>query len=200
MSNLTLKAMKKLFKSLFLTTIMVVSFGLSSCSNEFVEMDGLDENAVQEDLIGMDEFESKAYLVLEELSCLAQNYDMTSTRAMEASNDSIDRLVDELIIYSIDAFSKNGVDVVAEFGSDKDPRIALCGMGLIEYQSLSQVTTRASLGGCVLEGLGLRELLNKKVLSKTSVKRVLIKAGLKKAVPYLGWGLAIADFANCMVR
>lgn len=33
-----------------------------------------------------------------------------------------------------------------------------------------------------------------------TVKRLIIKAGLKRAVPYVGWGLAIATFANCMLQ
>lgn len=144
--------MKKVFKSLFFTSVIVFSFGLSSCSNDLSGANDIDENVVQEEaLVGMDEFESKAYPVLESLSRLSESYDSADTRTKEASSDSIDQLVDKLTEYSIDAFSENGIDVVAEFGSDKDPRIALCGMALIEYHELSQAT-RASFGGCVLEG------------------------------------------------
>ena len=57
--------------------------------------------------------------------------------------------------------------------------------------------TRASLGDCILRAAGIGDLV-KKGLGKRVVLKALIKAGLKRSIPYIGWGLAIGEGAACL--
>lgn len=69
----------------------------------------------------------------------------------------------------------------------------------LDYERLSSTNyTRASIVDCVLRGAGISELFTSKVLSKRAVMRIIIKAGLKRAAPYVGWGLFICDTAACL--
>lgn len=187
--------MEKKIKIWVLLASVLVSCGFCSCTNSSEE---LDYNEVQaEDFIGLDDFKANTYSIIKSLSDLSENYNVTDTRAMEMANDSIDKLVANLTELSANILNKNGIDVVGEFGNAENPRIALVGLALIEYLEYSNVATRASVGGCVLEAIGVKDIYKKGV--KAAAKQI-VKAGLKKAVPYLGWGLTIADFAHCMMN
>jgi len=65
------------------------------------------------------------------------------------------------------------------------------------YPAIQENITRASIGDCILRAAGVGELVGKAV-GKRSVMKILIKASLKRAVPYLGWGLAIGEGAACL--
>ncbi len=72
---------------------------------------------------------------------------------------------------------------------------------LLDYEKLytaNYISTRASIGDCVLRGAGIGELFSNRVLTKRAVMRIIIKAGLKRAAPYAGWGLFLGETAACL--
>ena len=106
-----------------------------------------------------------------------------------------DSVVPALVDASKDFLAVNEIDYSEFFANENDPRIAICALAIAEIQkySLKGTKTRASVGGSVLEGLGIRELAMKG-LTKSSVKIICMTA-MKKTVPYVGWGLFAVDMA-----
>lgn len=49
----------------------------------------------------------------------------------------------------------------------------------------------------MLRAAGLGDIV-KRGLGKRVVLKALIKAGLKRSIPYIGWGLAIGEGAACL--
>lgn len=182
-----------------LSALFAVMCGFNSCntsSEDFAET-RMTENIQPEGFEKVEAFKNISYPVIVKLSDMSENFSATDTRAINESNDSINVLVSELTQYSADVLYKIGIDVEAEFGNTNDPRIALAGLALIEYQESINAATRANVGGCVLQAVGVNDLYKKGV--KAAGKQI-VKACVKKAVPYIGWGLTIADFANCMMN
>lgn len=70
-------------------------------------------------------------------------------------------------------------------------------MGLAEYTITQSVQTKTTPGGCLLQSLGLKDV--GKVAVKQLAKQVG-KAVLKKAVPYVGWGLFAIEMACCLTE
>lgn len=179
-----------------LIALFAIVCGFSSCntsSEDYAEKGEIKSEGLEE----VKAFKDKSYPVIAKLSALSENYNTTDTRAINESNDSINVLVSELTQYSTDVLYKIGIDVETEFDDTDDPRIALAGLALIEYQESINAATRANVGNCVLQAYGINGLYNKGV---KAAARQIVKACLKKAVPYIGWGLTIADFANCMMN
>lgn len=106
-------------------------------------------------------------------------------------------MVPELIESSIDFLNKNGISY-EDFCQDKnDPRIAIIAMGIAEYTISETVQARTTVGGCLLQSLGL------KGVGEQSVKKIAKQVGkavLKKAVPYVGWGLFAVEMAMCITE
>lgn len=112
----------------------------------------------------------------------------------------------ELVKYSSEYLKQNEFDYTVFF-EDGDPRIAIVAMSLSKYDRLTsasinfrnRVVTRG-VGGCVLEAIGIRSLLDGSIkrLGAKYAAKVISKKVLSRAVPYIGWGLATVDFANCM--
>lgn len=77
--------------------------------------------------------------------------------------------------------------------------MAYIGTLILDYNKATNAEnlTRASIGDCVLRAAGVGDLVGRAV-SRRAVMRVLIKAALKRSVPYLGWGLAIGEGAACL--
>ncbi len=183
-------------KKIFILLTLVSYFFLSSCSsNEDLNQMSEDSQVVKE-FLGMNQFKKDVTPILKDLSEKASNYNTVNTKALESDNKTIDRSVQELIVYSRNMLQENGVDVDSMFIDKNDPRIAMAGLAMMDYQkTANQISTRSTIGGCVLEAIGVRNLF------KSGVKRAakqIAKLALEKAVPYVGWGLTIADFAMCM--
>jgi len=84
---------------------------------------------------------------------------------------------------------------------ENDTRIIIIAMAVADYYKIyGTPTKRASVGGCILSGLGIRSLFNggiKKYGARYIIKSVG-KAVAKKAIPYVGWGLFAVEVADCL--
>lgn len=100
-----------------------------------------------------------------------------------------------LIKESINFLQLNDIDYKEFFSNDSDSRIAVYAIAIAELQKAetTQLTTRTSIGGCVLEGLGVRGLVSGRAAVK-AIGKVLVK----RAIPYVGWGLFAIDMAMCL--
>lgn len=148
-------------------------------------------------LMGYADFENNALPAVETLSELSATYDPENPGDSEATMETY---VSQLTASTVELLARNGISAREEFGSETDPRIAVVGLALIEYQACSQVVmTRADWGGCVLNAIGVGDLINGSVkLGAKQVAKKVVKAVLKKAVPYVGWVISVAEFAHCM--
>ena len=189
--------MRKISFSIAIVFICVAVM-FNSCSNYSDINENLSEVSKKNDniFVGIEEYKTSTIPVFEKLSKLSSNYHTTNTRAMQQDNDSIDALVQQLVTNSRMLLQSNGIDVVKEFGSSNNPRIALAGMALLEYDRY-KFATRSTLGGCILEAAGVRGLF--KASAKQAAK-MITKAALKKAIPGIGWGLFFADLADCLLE
>lgn len=159
---------------------------LTSCS-EAGELPTLKEDAPeQSDLVSCEAYISDVKSVLSQ--------PMTRSSVEEYNQDRISLLVDISRQFLFD----NGITPSDLDLQEEDPIIAVVALGLVEtYQRSESLTLRTTVGGCVLEGLGVRSMFKggaKKIAKK------LAKVALKKAIPYVGWGIAALDFANCMME
>lgn len=111
----------------------------------------------------------------------------------EEQTETVPLLVKE----SIDFLQLNDIDYKEFFTDNSDPRIAVYAIAIAELQKAEtlQPTTRTTFGGCVLEGLGIRGLASGKVAVK-----VIGKVLIKRAIPYVGWGLFAIDMAMCLTE
>lgn len=110
-------------------------------------------------------------------------------------NEDQTETVPLLIKGSINFLQLNDIDYKEFFSNDSDPRIAVYAIAIAELQKAetTQLTTRTSIGGCVLEGLGVRGLVSGRAAVK-AIGKVLVK----RAIPYVGWGLFAIDMAMCL--
>lgn len=119
---------------------------------------------------------------------------MTRSSVEEYNQERISLLVD----ISRQSLYDNGIAPSDLELQESDPILAVVALGLVEtYQRGESLTLRTTVGGCVMEGLGVRSLFKggaKKIAKK------LAKVALKRAIPYVGWGIAALDFANCMLE
>lgn len=87
-----------------------------------------------------------------------------------------------------------------DFDSEDDPRIAWVAFGLAEYDLHYCNATKTSIGGCVLQAIGVAGLLDK---YKEKAVKVLVmaiaKEVAKKIVPYVGAAVTVGVFIWCMV-
>lgn len=171
--------MKKSFIILFgLVTILV----FASCSNNDM---GTDENTIAEtedEILGTSDF----------ILGIKQILGSSLTRSVDEEEAIVVNLIEESKVY----LTKNGINYSDIFPEESDARIAVLAMGIAEYDKQGMPSsTRTSLGGCVLEAIGVKDL--GKAGAKYIAKEVG-KAVLKKAVPYIGWGLFAVDMAMCL--
>lgn len=110
-----------------------------------------------------------------------------------------DVAIQSLVNISHDYLHANNIDMSDMFESD-DPRIAIVAMAIADIDKTldNSSVTRTSIGGCVLEGLGVRGLVNG--LGKKAAAKAIGKLLLKRAIPYVGWGLFAYDFIDCMTE
>lgn len=90
-----------------------------------------------------------------------------------------------------------------ELGIEDEDLLAVVAMVLLDYQKnvVDQLGSRTTAGGCVLEALGIREVVN--AAGKGAVKKVVkvtAKALLKKVVPYFVGNYIYLPYLCAMVR
>lgn len=167
--------MKKNILSYF---ALFLCISVSSCSSE---NEIIDKDTQIERCIGTVEFITS----LNDISISTKTVNIEDEKAK----------VPAIVEASIEYLAKNGISY-SEFCSDKtDPRIAVIAMGLAEYDQINIIQTKTSFGGCVLEAVGVKELGKAGV--KAAAKQIG-KAVLKKAIPYVGWGLFAVDMVMCL--
>ena len=73
-------------------------------------------------------------------------------------------------------------------------------MAVAEYDMQMSNQTESTLGGCVLEALGVRDVIDS--LGKAALKKiakVVAKQALKRAIPYVGAAITAYAFVDCML-
>lgn len=134
--------------------------------------------------------------------CVGTEEFVTSLKSIVSSSptrsvEDEEAMVPELIENSIKFLNENNISY-ADFCEDKnDPRIAVIAIGIAEYNLNQETQTRTTVGGCLLQSLGVKGVGEQSV--KAIAKRVG-KAVLKKAVPYVGWGLFAVEMAMCITE
>lgn len=117
---------------------------------------------------------------------------------MEPTQEDIKKLVEVSTVF----LNENNI-TPQELGlKEGDERIAIVALAILDYQNVvvNSSVSRTTLGGCVLQALGIKEVLDN--LGKQAVKKVatvVAKAALKKAVPWIGWGLCAYELIDCAV-
>lgn len=109
-------------------------------------------------------------------------------------------MIAPLLAESIKYLADNGYDCLEDFETLEDPRITWVAMGLAELD-LAVPETRTTVGGCVLQAIGLDAALEKG-LTKKAVKKAIKKIAAKsvaRAIPYVGEVLIAVDFVYCIV-
>ena len=81
-----------------------------------------------------------------------------------------------------------------------DPRLAIVAMAIADVDRINNnaAVSRTTFGGCVLEGLGVKGLVNG--MGKKAAAKIIGKFLLKRAIPYIGWALFAYDFIDCTPR
>lgn len=112
-------------------------------------------------------------------------------------NEEQTETVSLLVKESINFLQLNDVDYEEFFSDNSDPRIAVYAIAIAELQKTEamQTTTRTSLGGCVLEGLGIRSLITGR-----GAVRAIGKIIARRAIPYVGWAFFAIDMAMCLAE
>lgn len=153
----------------------------------------------QEEIVGFEQFKKHTSPIISQLAEKSFDFNTSTTRSLQADNDTLKSLSDNLARETSELIKLNDFDI-SEFldVDDSEYRLAYLGLLLLDYERINtQNTTRASIGDCILRAAGVGELVGKAV-GKRTVMKILIKASLKRAVPYLGWGLAIGEGAACL--
>lgn len=106
-------------------------------------------------------------------------------------------MVPDLIESSIKFLNENNISY-ADFCEDQnDPRIAVIAIGIAEYNLSQKHKQEQLLVDAYSQSLGLKGVGEQSV--KAVAKRVG-KAVLKKAVPYVGWGVFAVEMAMCIAE
>lgn len=179
--------------------VLVLACVVFSCSNNEEELYTKKESPIETTVFTSEiqQFCNKTTGILSKLVETTNNYNTNNTRAAQADDDTLNQYVGAFA-YATQAFLlENGIES-SEIEMLDDGHMAYIGLMLIDYDK-QKPSTRASAGECVLRGAGLGELAKDHVLSKKAVMRMLIKAGAKRAVPYIGWGLFVGETAACLM-
>jgi len=122
------------------------------------------------------------------------------TKYGEITEDEARSFMTPILEASYIYLADNGYDFSEDFDSEDDPRIAWVAFGLAEYDLHYCNATKTSIGGCVLQAIGVAGLVDK---YKEKAVKVLVKAiakeVAKKIVPYVGAAITVGDFIWCMV-
>lgn len=175
----------------FLLTVIVVlagTFVYVSCQNS--EIEPIEEQESSQELKGVQEYRA----------ALINLSNGVNSRSMDEEPSQKD--VETLVEVSREFLIQN--DITSEdLGIEDEEILAVVAMALLDYQKtvVDQPISRTTAGGCVLEALGVREVVN--AVGKGAAKKVAkvaAKAVLKKAIPYVGWGFFIYDYVACVVE
>ena len=144
-------------------------------------------------------FKNQTKGIIDSLAEKSFNYNTTSTRTRSLDEDTLDVLVTALATQTEEFLINNEINTDSIYSEGSKEQMAYIGLLLLDYEKtyLANQTTRASIGDCVLRGAGIGELAARG-LSRRAVMRVMIRASLKRCVPYLGWGLFIGETAACL--
>lgn len=118
------------------------------------------------------------------------------TKAGEVSVEEIEAVLEPALSLSKSYLQTNGYDYSEDFESD-DFRIIWVATALAEYDKLYANATKTSVGGCVLEAIGINEILK---AAGNKLVKVIAKQALKKVLPYVGIALTAADFIMCITE
>lgn len=192
---------KKILKlaSYLLMSMSVVL--VSSCSSsEDNEIISANTKIADESLVGMKEFQQATASVIQNFADKSFNYNTSSTRAIALEEDTLRELSSSLAKETEVFLVRNNIDVSEiKKSEDGEYRMAYLGMLILDYNKVANAKniTRASLGDCVLKAAGIGDLAVRGLSTKVAMK-VLMKVALKRAIPYIGWGLAIGEGAACL--
>ena len=118
------------------------------------------------------------------------------TKSGEITEEEARAMIEPIMILSKAYLEANQYDFNEDFDDADDPRIAWVALALAEYDNLYGIATKTSVGGCVLQAIGVAGLLEK---GGKKLVKALAKQALKKAVPYVGAALLVGDFVWCML-
>lgn len=180
--------------------MMLGTIGVTISCTSYGDNEKLESNPVAEEkIVGIEQFKQHTSPIISQLAEKSLDFNTSTTRSIQADNDTLQILSNDLEREVSKLLEQNDFDI-SEFleVDDSEYRLAYLALLLLDYeQAYAQNITRASIGDCILRAAGVGELVGKAV-GKRSVMKILIKASLKRAVPYLGWGLAIGEGAACL--
>jgi hypothetical protein len=162
-------------------TLLIACTFFNACSS-----DGAEEQTKQsaEKCIGTENFKAS----------LKETLKQGSTRSIEGKTAMVPTIVE----LSRDYLAKNGISYTDFVNDPADPRIAAIALALAEYDiETNSISTRTTFFGCCLEAAGVKDLMSGTL---KSVAKQIGKAVLKRAVPYVGWGLAAVSMAMCLAE
>lgn len=167
---------------------MTVIFLFTSCQSSDLEPT---ENKKEEEAIkGVKQFKSS----------LAKLSNEVNSRSIDEEPSCKD--IELLIEISKNFLGENEISI-EELGINDEEMLPVLAMAILDYQKtlIDAPASRTTAGGCVLEALGVKEVINAtgKGIAK-KVAKAAAKAVLKRAVPYVGWGLFIYDYITCVVE
>lgn len=172
--------MKKVYLALA-AVLAVCTLIFTGCNKQEVSNENEFSEEV-ESIVGTPEF-------ISQISTIAPSL----TKAGEFSEEEIAEMIAPVMQASLSYLTENGYNYEEDFESIEDPRIAWVALGLAEYDSM----TKTTVGGCVLEALGVNEILK---AGGKQLAKIIAKQALKKAIPYVGAALAVADFVACVAE
>lgn len=109
--------------------------------------------------------------------------------------------IEKLVEISRDFLLQNNITSEDLNIGENDELIAVVAMALLDYQKSVAPISRTTAGGCVLEALGVREVVNSAGKGAAKyVAKAVAKAALKKAIPYVGWGFFVWDYVACVTE
>lgn len=120
----------------------------------------------------------------------------TISKGGEITEEEAAALLAPALLESKNYLEENGYDFREDF-TENDPRIIWVATGLAEYDKLYLHATKTTVGGCVLQAIGVTEIV--KSGGKKLVKAIA-KQALKKAIPYVGAALVAVDFIACVTE
>lgn len=115
----------------------------------------------------------------------------------EPTKDDIEQLVE----ISREFLLENDITTEDLSIDENDEIIAVIAMALLDYQKSVAPISRTTVGGCVIEALGVREVVKSAGKGATKyVVKAVAKAVVKKAIPYVGWGFFVWDYVACVIE
>ena len=122
------------------------------------------------------------------------------TKSGDLSEEDAVAMMVPLLEASKDYLQSNYYYFEEDFETPDDPRISWVALAVAEYDMQMSNQTKTTLGGCVLEALGVRDVIDS--LGKAALKKiakVVAKQALKRAIPYVGAAITAYAFVDCML-